>query len=232
MLITSPLYLAYRSRGRTSLPPLALPLAPPLPSHRSRGRTSLAPPLSSHSPVRNKLHVVQYKSRFDDDTDDLTSSNPQNSPEPLIRPLIELSAIECVKAQIDTAQEWDKPFQNHCVVVFYNFSRDAGSMERSQYFGYSKDLYHLDHFLGAFRTTFQSFLTANSFEYRQVESETPDEAVVLALATPRSSPTSSSDSNNSSSSDRKQQKTLKFTLCRGEYGSRTGCWLVKSLILL
>lgn len=28
----------------------------------------------------------------------------------------------------------------------YEFAEDVGGLERSRYFGYSKDLYHFDHF--------------------------------------------------------------------------------------
>jgi hypothetical protein len=30
----------------------------------------------------------------------------------------------------------------------YEFGKDVGGLERSKYFGYSKDLYHFDHFMG------------------------------------------------------------------------------------
>lgn len=42
---------------------------------------------------------------------------------------------------------------NHGVMTAYEFAEEAGSMERSRYFGYSKDLYHFDHFLGDWRLT-------------------------------------------------------------------------------
>ena len=32
--------------------------------------------------------------------------------------------------------------------TMYEFGYDIGGMERSRYFGMSKDLYHFDHFLG------------------------------------------------------------------------------------
>lgn len=32
--------------------------------------------------------------------------------------------------------------------TLYEFGYDIGGMERSRYFGMSKDLYHFDHFLG------------------------------------------------------------------------------------
>ena len=37
---------------------------------------------------------------------------------------------------------------NHGVQTMYEFGEDIGGMERSRYFGYSKDLYHRDHFDG------------------------------------------------------------------------------------
>lgn len=40
------------------------------------------------------------------------------------------------------------PRMNHGIQTAYEFAADAGGMERSRYFGFSKDLYHLDHFLG------------------------------------------------------------------------------------
>lgn len=31
----------------------------------------------------------------------------------------------------------------------YEFGEDVGGLDRSRYFGFSKDLYHFDHFMGA-----------------------------------------------------------------------------------
>lgn len=39
---------------------------------------------------------------------------------------------------------------NHGLQTAYEFGEDIGGMERSRYFGYSKDLYHFDHFMGKF----------------------------------------------------------------------------------
>jgi hypothetical protein len=41
----------------------------------------------------------------------------------------------------------DSPRSDHGVHTLYEFAADAGDMERSRFFGISKDLYHLDHFL-------------------------------------------------------------------------------------
>jgi len=57
------------------------------------------------------------------------------------------SVEEAVLVQVEAARENNTPRESHGVHVLYSFCRDAGSMERSKYFGYSKDLYHLDHFL-------------------------------------------------------------------------------------
>jgi len=43
-------------------------------------------------------------------------------------------------------EPWCRP--NHGIQTAYEFGEDIGGMERSRYFGYSKDLYHFDHFLG------------------------------------------------------------------------------------
>lgn len=38
---------------------------------------------------------------------------------------------------------------NHGIQTMYEFAEDVGGLDRSRYFGYSKDLYHFDHFMGA-----------------------------------------------------------------------------------
>lgn len=57
----------------------------------------------------------------------------------------------CVGGPLDhrwpvNANDLDRP--NHGIQTMYAFAEDAGGMERSRYFGFSKDLYHFDHFLG------------------------------------------------------------------------------------
>ena len=37
---------------------------------------------------------------------------------------------------------------NHGLQTAYEYGLDIGGMDRSKYFGYPKDLYHFDHFMG------------------------------------------------------------------------------------
>lgn len=41
-------------------------------------------------------------------------------------------------AQLEAVKENEKPRADHGVAVMYEFATDAGSMERSRYFGFSK----------------------------------------------------------------------------------------------
>jgi hypothetical protein len=70
-------------------------------------------------------------------------SRKQNTPEPEVVPSPALSAADACLVQLRALTHNDSPFPNHGVATFYSFARDAGSMERSRYFGYSKDLYHM-----------------------------------------------------------------------------------------
>jgi|Laugresbdmm110sd_1035091.scaffolds.fasta_scaffold104620_1 hypothetical protein len=106
--------------------------------------------------------------------EDFESENPQNVAAPLRLPSAALSVRESVAVQLEAAQRNNSPRADHGVHVLYEFALEAGSMERSRYFGFSKgtaqparhgvvapslflslwlslsaaDLYHLDHFLG------------------------------------------------------------------------------------
>lgn len=77
--------------------------------------------------------------------------NPQNVHDSSITPALELDALSCVEAQMEALRSPHSPRTNHGIEVMYAFCEGSGSMERSRYFGYSKDLYHFDHFLGGFQ---------------------------------------------------------------------------------
>lgn len=47
------------------------------------------------------------------------------------------------RIQLEAARANDTPRTDHGVHTLYEFAADAGDMERSAYFGFSKDLYHL-----------------------------------------------------------------------------------------
>ena len=58
----------------------------------------------------------------------------------------------------------DEPRTDHGIQVLYEFCLDAGSMERSRYFGFSKDLYHMDHFMGGFRAFYPTLFTLVDYD--------------------------------------------------------------------
>ncbi|KAK9829769.1 hypothetical protein WJX72_007786 [[Myrmecia] bisecta] len=74
--------------------------------------------------------------------------NPQNVPDPKVMPCKSFSPEECIQAQLDALQHSDEPWPDHGIQTMYEFGEDIGGMERSRYFGFSKDLYHFDHFIG------------------------------------------------------------------------------------
>jgi hypothetical protein len=51
---------------------------------------------------------------------------------------------------------------NHGIQTLYEFAEDTGGMERSDYFGFSKDLYHFDHFMGTSAKPLKLWLTCVS----------------------------------------------------------------------
>lgn len=69
---------------------------------------------------------------------DFESENPQNVPAPLRVPSPEFSAVDAVRVQLEAAKDNNTPRPDHGVHVLYEFCADAGSMERSRYFGFSK----------------------------------------------------------------------------------------------
>ena len=53
-----------------------------------------------------------------------------------------LAPPKVVAAQLEALRTPHEPRTNHGIQVMYEFCEGSGSMERSRYFGYSKDLYH------------------------------------------------------------------------------------------
>jgi hypothetical protein len=74
---------------------------------------------------------------------DFETDNPQNVPPPERCPTPQLTVEEAVRIQLEAARRNDAPRIDHGVHTLYEFCADAGDMERSGYFGFSKDLYHL-----------------------------------------------------------------------------------------
>ncbi|CAL8471485.1 g11027 [Coccomyxa elongata] len=81
----------------------------------------------------------------------------------------------------------DDPWPNHGIQTMYEFGWDIGGMERSRYFGYSKDLYHFDHFLGQFRNAFGDLVDADSCEIGKSRAGTDDGTVEVDVTVKSSS---------------------------------------------
>lgn len=69
---------------------------------------------------------------------DFESDNPQNVPPPLVVPRPEFGPLEAVQVQLAAAKANNTPRADHGVHTLYEFCADAGSMERSRFFGFSK----------------------------------------------------------------------------------------------
>ncbi|KAK9835995.1 hypothetical protein WJX81_004414 [Elliptochloris bilobata] len=67
-----------------------------------------------------------------------------NVPESQVKPEAGLTALEAVQAQLGALVDNDQPWPNHGLLTMYDWGLDIGGMERSQYFGFSKDLYHFE----------------------------------------------------------------------------------------
>lgn len=142
--------------------------------------------------------------------------NPQNVPVAQVRPNLELSVEDSVRVQLDAIAQNNVPWDNHGIQVMYDFCEGAGSLERSRYFGYSKDLYHFDHFMGGLRTSFPGLFGHQLHRVMSVEPVDPAEATWRVVVQVTSATGVAS--------------RVAFTQCRMEYGLFTGCWVTKSLL--
>jgi len=141
--------------------------------------------------------------------------NPQNVNDPKVMPSPSFTPEEAVRVQLDALKSNDEPWTNHGIQTAYEFSEDAGSMERSMYFGFSKDLYHFDHFLGMFNTRLGHLV--NNTEYSILEgpgADAPEPARVVTRVT----------------GPQGGDAFFEFTLVRRALGRKKGAWMTKSLV--
>lgn len=89
--------------------------------------------------------------------------NPQNVPGPQVVPSIGMSALDTVQAQLDALHENNKPWSNHGLLTMYEFGETVGGLDRCYYFGYGKDLYHFDHFMGQFQNELPELVNLHSY---------------------------------------------------------------------
>ena len=143
--------------------------------------------------------------------------NPQNVADPVVVPSPGLSPRQAVEAQLAAAAANDAPWPNHGVQTLYEWCIDAGSMERSRYFGVEKDIYHQDHFAGAATTKLRGLIGNRGHEI--VSEESPSAGVVVikaAVVGPQGG----------------EPAVFAFVMLQQEVGRRKGCWMTKQLVCL
>ena len=99
--------------------------------------------------------------------------------------------------------------------VAYEFCEGAAGMERSRYFGYSKDLYHFDHFLGEFQNAFPEMVENAS--YRVLS---PDDGGGTSRPTVRVAVEGGDGA----------ACEFTFVLVQRDFGGKKGCWMVESIV--
>ena len=170
-------------------------------------RSRVALPLRRCSDRSRLLPVVQSGEGF-------VSGNPQNVPPPLVVPSPSQSALDAVRVQLEACRNNNTPRPDHGVHTLYEFCFDAGSMERSRYFGFSKDLYHLDHFLGVTAVYPPLF----DFDSTDVQLDTP------ADMPPDMARIRAQLRRGAAASE------YVFIMRRMDQGSKRGCWLTLQLL--
>lgn len=102
----------------------------------------------------------------------------------------------------------------------YEFAEDVGGLERSRYFGYSKDLYHFDHFMGEFANKYGMIIDHKAFEI--TESRRPENLAagqnfheIFVTVT----------------SMQDEEFKLMFIMKIKDIGSKKGCWMTACLKL-
>jgi hypothetical protein len=138
--------------------------------------------------------------------EDFESENPQNVAPPERTPSPALQPDAAVRVQLEAAARNDTPRVDHGVHTLYDFCADAGDMDRSRYFGHvrnallfvrsaacadapltpaqSKDLYHLDHFLGI-KATYPELFRNDGFEVGSPAAAAGPDGLVDVRATVR-----------------------------------------------
>mmetsp|Transcript_7398 Transcript_7398/g.13681 ORF Transcript_7398/g.13681 Transcript_7398/m.13681 type:complete len:95 (+) Transcript_7398:494-778(+) len=91
-------------------------------------------------------------------------------------------------------------------------------MERSRYFGYSKDLYHFDHFLGGFQNEFGDLMDNTGFEISEtvMVNELGEQAVDVVVSNVRANV--------------EYEKKFTFCLVRRDFGKKKGCLMTSRII--
>lgn len=142
------------------------PAKGPLWSSTPRGPFAHCTASAMHMVIRQRYH---REKKLDDSRVICRSEpkkvyNPQNTDQPMVLPNPSFSAQETVRVQLEALKDCNEPWANHGIQLAYEFGYDIGGLDPSMYFGYPKDLYHQDHFMGQFGNQFPEMLNSSSFE--------------------------------------------------------------------
>ncbi|WZN64717.1 hypothetical protein HKI87_10g62740 [Chloropicon roscoffensis] len=124
---------------------------------------------------------------------------------------------EIVAAQLEALRTPHEPRTNHGIQVMYEFCEGSGSMERSRYFGYSKDLYHFDHFLGGFQNEFKDLMEYDSYSFDDVGMNQEGEKTVRVTV-------------RGSRGSQEYEKSFTFCLVTREFGTKKGCLMTSRIV--
>jgi len=140
----------------------------------------------------------------------LTLSRPQDAvPQP------SLSAPAAAVAVLDALSRNAQPRANHGLSVAYAFCGDAAAMERSRFFGQSKDIYQFDHFMAAFGQLANGLIDLQSFDILRTESLPDGRALVRCWVRCRGG----------------EEGEWALVMRRGDGpGATNGCWLLHRLL--
>ena len=93
----------------------------------------------------------------------------------------------------------------------YEFGEDVGGLDRSRYFGYGKDLYHFDHFMGEFSNKFKDIIGHDGFKLEQGEQTDTISEIVAEVATTQGA------------------SRVQFTMKVKDVGRNKGRWMTKTI---
>lgn len=118
--------------------------------------------------------------------------------------------------QLQALQKNDEPWMNHGIQTCYEFGYDIGGLDPSYYFGFRKDLYHFDHFMGQFATYLPELINLTSYTLQSSSLvENDDEAGrVVALVT---------------DSTGRHSASFQFALRKRHVGTRQGSYMTYSI---
>ena len=150
-------------------------------------------------------------------------------------PQPEFTVEQAVAHQLEALRCNDQPWLNHGIQTAYAFALDVGGLEPSIYFGFSKDLYHFDHYAGLLSTRLSHVVNLRSFEVLSVEEVPPALALpsgAAAAAAGTAVVTVAVQGPPRVGDGEAAYRRVQFHMQRKAVGARKGAWMTRQLLLL